>query len=94
MVAAGDAIMGEAHVVKWPIAKILVLQRPDLDIISSSSRSSSSQDHSLRDWDWKKNKAEILLRYQRTPAVTCDRTLLLFSQSRTRGMCSVINHWR
>jgi len=32
LVAAGDGIIGEHHMVKWPIAKILILYRPsDLD---------------------------------------------------------------
>ena len=78
--------------IKWPIAKILVLRRPDMNTNTNNSNSNNKSDK-LRAWNWKSNRAEILLRYQRTPAVTCDRTLLLFSQSRTRGMCSVINHW-
>lgn len=81
LVAAGDAIIGEHHMVKWPIAKIVVLPRPEGDV------------KDLATWDWPKNKYEILLRYMRTPAVTCNRTILVYSQPRTRGMCSVVEHW-
>ena len=74
--------------IKWPIAKIVVLQRP---------RRAQSQEakakRELSDWDHAKHKFEILIRYMRTPAVTCNRTMLVYSQPRTKGMCSVVRHW-
>ena len=88
LVAAGDTIIGEHHMVKWPIAKVLVLYRPkDLD-------QNNPKIGNLK-WDVRnpKNKAEILLRYQHTPAVIACRTMLVYSQPRTRGMCSVLDFW-
>ena len=88
LVAAGDGIIGEHHMVKWPIAKILILYRPnDID--------NDKEDAKNPKWDVRnpKNKAEILLRYQRTPAVIACRTMLVYAQPRTRGMCSVLDFW-
>ena len=85
LVAAGNTIIGEPHMIKWPIAKIVVLQRP-----RAHSKGSNEE---LRDWDHAKHKFEILIRYMRTPAVTCNRTMLVYSQPRTKGMCSVVKHW-
>ena len=86
LVAAGNAIIGEPHMIKWPIAKIMILQRP---------RGTKGAVEELRNWDHTnaKQKSEILIRYHRTPAVTCNRTMLVYSQPRTKGMCSVIKHW-
>ena len=86
LVAAGDGIIGEHHMVKWPIAKILILYRPS-DIDNENAKNLK--------WDVRntKNKAEILLRYQRTPAVISCRTMLVYAQPRTRGMCSVLDFW-
>ena len=46
--------------VKWPIAKIIVFSCP----VKKSA---------FDDWDPKKEKSEILLRYHRTPAVEANR---------------------
>ena len=51
--AAGEGIIGEHHMVKWPIAKILVLHRPN-DL--------SRNDKLGTTWDVRNNKTEILLR--------------------------------
>ena len=87
LVAAGNEIIGEHHIVKWPIAKILILFRPK-DLNDSNAKSNLK-------WDFRnpKNKAEILLRYQHTPAVISSRSMLVYSQPRTRGMCSVLDFW-
>ena len=76
--SAGDAIIGEHHMIKWPIAKIAVIRRPDEDVAK---------------WDERKGRSEVLLRYLRTPAVTCSRTTLVYSQSRTSGMCTIVEMW-
>ena len=92
LVAAGNAIMGEPHMIKWPIAKIMVLQRPHIPM-GSQPKGAIEQ---LRNWDHAKQKSEILIRYQRTPAVTCNRTMLVYSQpprNGEKGICSVIRNW-
>lgn len=79
--------------VKWPIAKIVFLRRrPERE---GAADNDDFKDHELglANWDWSKNKSETLLRYNRTPAVTCDRSILVYSQPRTRGMCAVVNYW-
>ena len=95
LVAAGSAIMGEPHMIKWPIAKIMILQRPRGAPTATGGARSRAKGaiEELRNWDHAKQKSEILIRYQRTPAVTCNRTMLVYSQPRTKGMCSVIKHW-
>ena len=93
LVAAGNAIIGEPHMIKWPIAKIMILQRPrPRGPIGAQPKGAVEE---LRNWDHAnaKQKSEILIRYHRTPAVTCNRTMLVYSQPRTKGMCSVIKHW-
>ncbi len=73
LTAAGDAIIGEHHAIKWPIAKITIFFRgSDLNFES---------------------KSEMLIRYQRTPAIACTKTLLAYSLERTIGMCQVIDFW-
>ena len=76
--------------VKWPIAKILILYRPE-DLKDDSN----NQTTKVKSWDFRntQNKAEILLRYQHTPALISSRTMLVYSQPRTRGMCSVLDFW-
>ena len=78
--------------VKWPIAKILILYRPE-DLKDGDTN--INQNGSRKYWDVRntKNKAEILLRYQHTPTVISSRTTLVYSQPRTRGMCSVLDFW-
>jgi len=90
LVSAGDCIIGEHHMVKWPIAKILILYRPE-DLKDDSN----NQTTKVKSWDFRntQNKAEILLRYQHTPALISSRTMLVYSQPRTRGMCSVLDFW-
>lgn len=56
LVSAGDAIIGEPHMLKWPLAKVLILQRP--------MRKGCADNDDLRLWDYKKQMSEILLRYQ------------------------------
>ena len=92
LVAAGDGIIGEHHMVKWPIAKVLVLYRPD-DL--PGRKAVEKKLTSDMNWDVRncKNRVEILLRYQHTPAVIASRTMLVYSQPRTRGMCSVLEFW-
>ena len=104
MVAAGDGIIGEHHVIKWPIARILILPRDDSwntgfddsnqpitskplakNKTGKQTKSSSKQTKEIR--------GEILLRYQHTPALGCSRSVLVFTQPRTRGMCSVLDFW-
>lgn len=86
LVSAGDSIIGEHHMIKWPIAKIVTMFLPN-DFTEGAPRAS------LEAWNYKADKSEILLRYLRTPSVTCDETLLVYSQSRTRGICTVLNMW-
>ena len=101
LVAAGDGIIGEHHMVKWPIAKILILYRPnDINNDKKDAKNPKGKIEFLDGnknpkWDVRnpKNKAEILLRYQRTPAVIACRTMLVYAQPRTRGMCSVLDFW-
>ena len=104
MVAAGDGIIGEHHVIKWPIARILIIPRdntwnPDSNTGSAAAVSkatpmlSKNQKALKRDSTKKEMRGEILLRYQHTPAVGSSRTLLVFTQPRTRGMCSVLDFW-
>jgi len=92
LVSAGDCIIGEHHMVKWPIAKILILYRPE-DFKDGDTN--INQNGSRKYWDVRNtnNKAEILLRYQHTPTVISSRTTLVYSQPRTRGMCSVLDFW-
>ena len=93
LVAAGDTIIGTHHMIKWPIAKVLILYRPD-DLRSDSNYKPSTTTSNLK-WDVQngKNQAEILLRYQQTPTVISSRTFLVYSQPRTPGMCSVLDFW-
>ena len=96
LVSAGDCIIGEHHMVKWPIAKILILYRPDdLKEDRSGSPAPVNNKNDRKIWDFRntQNKAEILLRYQHTPALVSSRTTLVYSQPRTRGMCSVLDFW-
>ena len=84
LVSAGDCIIGEHHMVKWPIAKILILYRPE-DLKDGYDNSINLQ-NGTKYWDVRntRNKAEILLRYQHTPALISSRTMLVYSQPRTR----------
>ena len=100
LVAAGDTIIGSHHMVKWPIAKVLVLFCPDDLRNGSKINSANYTPENLKKtkalaWDVGdvKNKTEILLRYHQTPAVISNRTLLVYSQPRTPGMCSILNFW-
>ena len=100
LVAAGDTIIGSHHMVKWPIAKVVVLFCPDDLRNDSKSNSTNNSSNKLKKsnglvWDVgdSKNKTEILLRYHQTPAVISSKTLLVYSQPRTPGMCSVLNFW-
>ena len=70
--------------VKWPIAKILILYRPE-DLKDGYDNSINLQ-NGTKYWDVRntRNKAEILLRYQHTPALISSRTMLVYSQPRTR----------
>ena len=91
LVAAGNAIIGEPHMIKWPIAKIMVLQRPG----QGATKGAAAMEE-LMNWDHSKQKSEVLIRYQRTPAVACNRTMLVYSlppRTGEKGMCSVIRHW-
>ena len=76
LVAAGDEVIGELHVIKWPIARILVVPKEELwkqpPICSRSSSASSKVDLS--------KCGEVLLRYQHTPAVVASKTMLAFTQ--------------
>ena len=100
LVAAGDTIIGSHHMVKWPIAKVLVLFCPDdlkngSKIKLTNKTPEDSKKAKLLEWNVAdtKNKTEILLRYHQTPAIIASRTLLVYSQPRTPGMCSVLNFW-
>ena len=95
LVAAGDTIIGTHHMVKWPIAKVLVLYRPDDLRNDSGNKPKKSTSNMSKSWDVRdgKNKTEILLRYQQTPTVISSRTFLVYSQPRTPGMCSVLDFW-
>ena len=101
MVAAGDGIIGEHHVIKWPIARILILPRDqswnsgyDETYRSVASKAQvSNKVGKTSSKPMKEIRGEILLRYQHTPAVGCSRSVLVFSQPRTRGMCSVLDFW-
>jgi hypothetical protein len=92
LVAAGDGIIGEHHMMKWPIAKVLILYRPQ-DLSNATLQDINTC--TVVKWDVQntKNKAEIILRYQHTPALAASRTSLVYSQPRTRGMCSVLDFW-
>ena len=104
LVAAGDGIIGEHHVIKWPIARILILPRDDSwnTEYAESNQLAVSQSHTINKTgkqikqSSKQNKeirGEILLRYQHTPALGCSRSVIVFTQPRTRGMCSVLDFW-
>ena len=75
--AAGDTIMGEPHLIKWPIARVVVM-----DIDKDQSKIVSIE-----------NKTEFLLRYRCTPAVAADEATLVYSHGRTPGICSVWEFW-
>ena len=104
MVAAGDGIIGEHHVIKWPIARILILPRDDSwnteyvesnQLAASQSQAINKTGKQIKQ-SFKQRKeirGEILLRYQHTPALGCSRSVLVFTQPRTRGMCSVLDFW-
>ena len=74
LVAAGDEVIGELHVIKWPIARILVVPKEELwkPPSTRNSRSSAKVDIS--------KCGEVLLRYQHTPAVVASKTMLAYSQ--------------
>jgi hypothetical protein len=55
--------MSDYSQVKWPIAKVLIFP------LNAVGRKKFNWD----DWDPKKEKSEILLRYHRTPAVEADK---------------------
>ena len=54
LMSAGDAVIGEHHLVKWPIARIVAVQR--------TSRS-KKEEESL---DFRTGKGEVLIRYKIT----------------------------
>ena len=102
--AAGDGIIGEHHVIKWPIARILILPRDNtwssdyertLPSVSSRTYTSSKLNNKSKKPMPTKGevRGEILIRYQHTPAIGSSRSLLVFTQARTRGMCSVLDFW-
>ena len=105
MVAAGDGIIGEHHMIKWPIARILILPRDrtwSSDYEGTLPSVSSKTYHASSNLNNKSKKSappkaevkgEILIRYQHTPALGSSRSLLVFTQPRTRGMCSVLDFW-
>jgi len=104
MVAAGDGIIGEHHVIKWPIAKILIIPRDEawnLDGNKSTQQTYQNTSQKQKTKQQNDNKAgvsidergEILVRYQHTPSVGCTRSLLVYTQPRTRGMCTVLDFW-
>ena len=104
MVAAGDGIIGEHHVIKWPIARILILPRDDswnteyvesnhLAAPQSQAINKTGKQIKQSSKKIKEIRGEILLRYQHTPALGCSRSVLVFTQPRTRGMCSVLDFW-
>ena len=72
LVAAGDEVIGELHVIKWPIARILVVPKEELWKPPTRNRSSAKVDIS--------KCGEVLLRYQHTPAVVASKTMLAYSQ--------------
>ena len=77
--------------IKWPIAKIMVLQRPARGI-----KKGATAVEELRNWDHGKQKSDILIWYKRTQAVACNGTTLVYSlppRTREKGMCYVIRHW-
>ena len=104
MVAAGDGIIGEHHVIKWPIARILILPRDDSwnteyvesnQLAASQSQAINKTGKQIKQSSKKikEIRGEILLRYQHTPALGCSRSVLVFTQPRTRGMCPVLDFW-
>ena len=104
MTAAGNGIIGEHHVIKWPIAKILIIPRDgtwnsefetNMQTVPSTVKNSSNVNHknkSSKDTN-AETKGEILIRYQRTPAVVSNRSLLVYTLPKTRGMCCVLDFW-
>ena len=104
LVAAGDGIIGEHHVIKWPIARILIIPKDNTwsseygkvsNSLTSETKNLTGHKKSNKSTSPTKKdvKGEILVRYQHTPALGCSRSLLVFTQPRTRGMCSVLDFW-
>ena len=115
LVAAGDGIIGELHVIKWPIAKILVIPRDESwtsEVVEdnqvptnanemknlnlryrNATRKTQPNSRAKTSKTKTEEYGEVLLRYQHTPAVVANRTILVYTQPRTRGMCSVLNFW-
>ena len=90
--------------IKWPIARILIIPKDNTwssgfsnvstSIHSETKKMSGLKKGSKSSSTTKKDiKGEILVRYQHTPALGCSRTILVFTQPRTRGMCSVLDFW-
>ncbi len=62
--SAGSDIVGEHHLVKWPIAVLTIVAMPEEKDLTEALKS--------RKWnEGNRKKSELLLRYRRTPAVTC-----------------------
>lgn len=80
-----DTVMGEPHVIKWPIAILRT-------IATSSSYYADATNNVVVSSD-PESRSEQLLRYRRTPSVACNRTKLAYSQDRTPGMCTVMDFW-
>ncbi len=62
--SAGSDIVGEHHLVKWPIAVLTIVAMPGEKDLPEALKS--------RNWnEGDRKKSELLLRYRRTPAVAC-----------------------
>ena len=62
--SAGSDIVGEHHLVKWPIAVLTIVAMPEEKDLTEALKS--------RNWsEGSRKKSELLLRYRRTPAVAC-----------------------
>ena len=91
LVAAGDEVIGELHVIKWPIAKILVVPKQELwRSTNHNHKTSNGQQQSNRNQGFGPcvkvdlgKCGEVLLRYQHTPSVVASRTMLVYTQVRS-----------
>ena len=62
--SAGSDIVGEHHLVKWPIAVLTIVAMPEERDLTEALKSHKWNEGSRK-------KSELLLRYRRTPAVAC-----------------------
>jgi len=103
--ASAQDVMGERQVMKWPLAIVVVMPLPSTKNVllrnsfAEWNYGDKRSEILLRCYLFCSLNSYFLIRplhgfrYNRTPAVACSRTLLVYSQQRTPGVCSILDFW-